>query len=95
MDRITAIRKSLTAYRCGIAACVPFIGLIPAVCAVVISEQVRRRYHDWNPAASYLKSSQLLALLGLVITLLTGFVIAYSGIQWCGDGGNGVGYGEL
>lgn len=81
MDRPTAIRKSLTAFGCGIAACVPFIGLLPAVVAVVISEQVIRRYHDWNPAAEYLKWSRLLVLLGLVISVLVAFIIAFGQVQ--------------
>lgn len=71
----------MTSFGCGIAACVPFVGLIPAVFAVVISEQVIRRYHDWNPAAHHLKWSRRLVLLGVVITLLVAFLIAFGQIN--------------
>jgi uncharacterized BrkB/YihY/UPF0761 family membrane protein len=81
MDRPTAIRKSLTAFGWGIAACVPFVGLIPAICAVWISEQVLRRSQDWNPASHYLKLSRWLALLGVVITLLVTFAVACARVE--------------
>ena len=86
MDRITAIRKSLTAYGCGIAACVPFLGVIPAICALVIGEMVVRQYHDWNPASHYLKRGRVLGVVGLLVTALTVFLILFANVYW-GEGG--------
>ena len=67
MDRITAIRKSLTAFVCGIVGFFPFIGFVPAVYTLVCWARIRSRYgNEWNPAAAYLNSGVRLALLGLL-----------------------------
>ncbi len=76
MDFATAIRKSLTAFACGIVGLVPFVGVVPAVCALFLSARVRRRYRDWNPASVYLRWASVLGVLGIVVTLLAGFFVA-------------------
>ncbi len=85
MDFATAIRKSLTAFACGIIGLVPFVGVVPAVCALFLSVRVRSGYRDWNPASIYLKWASGLGVLGIVVTLLTGFFIALAIV--CSTGG--------
>jgi uncharacterized membrane protein YiaA len=70
MDRLVAIKKSITAFVCGILACIPVLGLIPAICAWSLSRKVRRNYHDWNPAEGYLKWARILAIIGVLLTTL-------------------------
>ena len=67
MDRITAIRKSLATFVCGIAGFLPIIGLIPAVYAIVNWRRVTVQYgKEWNPASAYLNWGARLATLGLL-----------------------------
>jgi hypothetical protein len=67
MDRITAIRKSLTVFAFGLAGLVPLVGIIPALYAIHCRERVRAGYvNQWNPAAHYLKWGPVFALLGLL-----------------------------
>ena len=66
MDRITAIRKSLAAFVCGIIGFLPFIGVVPAVYALVCWARIPCQYGKWNPAAAYLNCGVWLALLGLL-----------------------------
>ena len=71
MDRITVIRKSLTAFVCGIFGLVPFLGFVPATFALLTRSHVRARYRgEWNPAATYLNLGAGLALLGLFISVV-------------------------
>jgi hypothetical protein len=65
-DRITAIRKSLTAFVCGIIGFLPFIGVVPAVYTLVCWVRIPYQYGKWNPAAAYLRCGVWLALLGLL-----------------------------
>ena len=67
MDRITAIRKSLRAFGCGIVGFFPFIGVIPAIYALACWASVRSGYRrQWNPAADYLNWGAALAAFGLL-----------------------------
>lgn len=67
MDRITAIRKSLTGFVCGLLGLVPVVGLPPALYALVCWFSVQSRYgKQWNPAAPYLRLGAALGLLGLL-----------------------------
>lgn len=75
MDRIAAIEKSLSVFICGIVGFFPIIGFIPAICALVRWTGVRRNYHDWNPAAAYLKCGVMLAMIGLLNSALAALVI--------------------
>ena len=78
MDRITAIRKSLTAFVCGIVGFLPFIGVVPAVHALICWARIRAEYgNEWNPAAAYLDCGVWLALLGL---LGTGLIVAVAAV---------------
>ena len=79
MDRITAIRKSLAAFVCGIIGVVPLIGFVPAVWALVSWRQVRTRYRDeWNPASAYLSWGARLGLLGLIGSALLMFALVFA-----------------
>lgn len=80
MDRITAIHKSLRAFVCGVVGFLPFIGLVPAIYALVCWAHVRARYGDaWNPASAYLNWGARLATLGL---LASGLIVAVFAIQF-------------
>jgi len=69
--RIAVINQSLTAFRCGLIGFVPFIGLIPAILALICWLRVYFRYrHEWNPASAYLAAGARLGLLGLLLTML-------------------------
>jgi hypothetical protein len=67
MDRADAIRRSLTAFICGIVGFLPVIGLVPGFYALICWRSVRVEYgNEWNPAAAYLSWGARLALLGLL-----------------------------
>lgn len=73
MDRVSAIRKSLTTFVCGLVGLVPILGIVPAGYAWVCWRQVRNGYgKKWNPAERYLKWGAFLAVLGLLLSLLVG-----------------------
>ena len=71
MERIAAIEQSLTVFVCGIVGFLPVLGLIPAVHALVCWIRVRRKYgNQWNPAAPYLRAGAMMALLGVLSSML-------------------------
>jgi hypothetical protein len=71
MDRITAIRKSLTGFVCGLFGFLPVLGFVPALYALACWQAVRKGYRgQWNPASAYLSAGATLALLGLLGTCL-------------------------
>ena len=71
MPRIIVIRKSLTAFVCGLFGFLPFIGLVPALYALLAWAHIRRRYpNEWNPASNYLSWGAYLAVLGVGISAL-------------------------
>lgn len=80
MPRIIIIRKSLAAFVCGLFGFLPFLGLVPALYALLAWAHIRRRYPDeWNPAEAYLSWGARLALLGLLgTTLITATVVMIS-----------------
>jgi hypothetical protein len=76
MRRIIVIRRSLTAFVCGLFGFLPFIGLVPGLLALSSWARIRIRYRDeWNPAAAYLSWGARLSLLGLLGTALIVSVI--------------------
>ncbi len=76
MPRILVIRKSLTAFVCGLFGLLPFIGLVPGLYALFCWARIRARYpNEWNPAAAYLSWGALLSVLGLLGTALIVSVI--------------------
>ncbi len=76
MDRITAIRKSLNAFVCGMFSLLPVLGLIPAVWTFWSWNAVRLGYADeWNPAGRYLHWGIIMALVGLLISVLLSVVV--------------------
>jgi hypothetical protein len=78
MDRITAIRKSLSGFVCGILGVFPVIGIIPALCAVSYWSSVRRHYQNqWNPAKPYLVGGLLLALFGILSSAVIFCVVLF------------------
>lgn len=71
MDRINAIRTSLTAFVCGLIGLLPVIGVPFGVAAIVIFIRARRRKStEWNPAEHYIDWGARFGLLGLVLTLI-------------------------
>ena len=67
MPRIIVIRKSLTAFVCGMIGFLPFIGVVPGLYALLCWARIRTRYPDeWNPASAYLSWGARLALCGLL-----------------------------
>ena len=82
MDLIAAIRKSLTAFVCGIFGFVPILGLIPALYAVSCWRQVNKHYgKQWNPARRYLLGGLLLAIIGLLGSALIVVVSLFANAQ--------------
>lgn len=77
MDRISAIRKSLTAFVCGIFGLIPILGLVPGVHAIVCWRKMRSRYRtDWNPASDYVTWGAVLGAIGILNSVLLVFFIA-------------------
>ena len=77
MERITAIEQSLTVFVCGIVGFLPVLGLFPAVHALVCWTRVRRKYgSQWNPAALYLRAGALLAMVGVLSSILVIAVVS-------------------
>ena len=71
MDRADAIRRSLTAFVCGMAGFLPVIGLVPAGYALFCWRSVTVAYgKEWNPASPYLSWGARLASLGLLTSAL-------------------------
>jgi hypothetical protein len=71
MSRTLLIRKSLTAFVCGIIGFLPFVGLLPGLYALGCWARIRARCrNEWNPAAAYLNWGARLSLLGLLGTAL-------------------------
>ena len=82
MDRATAIRKSLTAFVCGILSLLPVLGFVPALWAFLEWNQVRVRFsNEWNPANRYLQSGIVMALLGLLFSVLITFAALIAMVQ--------------
>jgi hypothetical protein len=82
MDRITVIRKSLTAFVCGIVGFLPFVGFVPAVYTLVCWARIRSEYGtEWNPAAAYLDGGIWLALLGLAGSALIIAVVLVTSVS--------------
>lgn len=78
MDLITAIRKSLTGFVCGIFGFLPVIGLVPALHAVACWRAVRKQYGNrWNPAQAYLRGGLLLAIIGILNSAMIFCVILF------------------
>ncbi len=77
MPRIIVIRKSMTAFVCGLIGFLPIIGLLPGLHALYCWNHIRTHYPDeWNPAAAYLNWGTRLAVLGLGLSaLLVGVVL--------------------
>jgi hypothetical protein len=88
MDRATAIRRSLTAFVCGLIGLVPILGFFLSLYSLGCWVSVNRRYKEvWNPAATYLTWGLLLALVGLVVTTGAVFAIAMAIVAKLADGG--------
>ena len=84
MDLITAIRKSLTGFVCGIFGFLPVVGIIPALYTVACWRSVYRHYgNQWNPAQAYLRGGLLLATFGILssaVILCVVLFICFGGV---------------
>jgi hypothetical protein len=81
MPRIFVIRKSLTAFVCGLIGFLPIIGVLPGLYALLCWSHIRTRYPDeWNPASAYLSWGARLALLGLVGSAL---IVSVAILTYC------------
>lgn len=77
MNRIALIRRSLTAFVCGLVGLVPVLGMPFGAAAIVLFVTVRRsKGTEWNPAESYLDRAVVLALIGLILTLVSSAIAA-------------------
>jgi hypothetical protein len=71
MDRITAIRLSLSAFTCGMVGLIPVIGFVPAIYALVLRGRIRTRYgRGWNPASRYLDVGAVLGGIGVTYSMI-------------------------
>jgi hypothetical protein len=71
MSRTVVIRKSMTAFVCGLIGFLPVVGLLPGLYALSCWAHIRTRHPgEWNPAAAYLSWGARLSLLGLLGTAL-------------------------
>jgi hypothetical protein len=78
MDLITAIRKSLRGFVCGIFGFLPVIGFIPALYTVACWRSVHKQYgKQWNPARAYLRGGILLAAFGILGSALIFIVVLF------------------
>jgi hypothetical protein len=75
MDRITAIRKSLSGFVAGLIGLIPLLGMLPAIYALHCWFRVHRLYRDWNPASGYLEWGARLGMLGLLGSILATFIV--------------------
>ena len=80
VDQIATIRASLAVFVCGLVGLIPFLGLLPALYALVAYIRINARYHEWNPAARYLAWGGRLALLGVLISLLAAYLVGLANI---------------
>lgn len=76
-ERIQIIEQSLGCFWRGLWSFLPFIGIVPAIGALILHRRTRRlAAGNWNPAARYLKWGLILARLNLTITIvLLGVVV--------------------
>ena len=71
MPCIIVIRKSMTAFACGLIGVLPIIGVLPGLYALFCWNRIRTRYPDeWNPASAYLSWGVRLAVIGLGVSVL-------------------------
>ncbi len=71
MDRAAAISTSVRGFVYGLIGLIPFVGLLPAVCAIEAWVRVRTHFHpEWNPAGIYLAVGAILGLLGILVSIL-------------------------
>lgn len=80
MNRVTAINKSMRVFFCGLLGFLPLIGLIPGILALYWYAQVEANYGEWNPGGGYMRAGAILALLGVMGSLL---VLAAGWVACC------------
>ncbi len=69
----------MRAFVCGVFGVIPVIGLLPAISAITGWIQVRKQFHpEWNPAGTYLAWGAILALIGILASVLPVLGIAAS-----------------
>jgi hypothetical protein len=81
-DRIATIRRSLRTFQCGLASLLPFVGVLPAACALVGGW--RLRHCADNPAAQYVKWGRALGVAGILLTTALVVTAALSALAHAG-----------
>lgn len=94
MERIALIRRSLTAFACGLVGLLPVIGIPFGVSALFFFIKARlKKNAPWNPASDYLDLAAVFALIGLILSLITvGIVAAIVINNLAPSGGSGGGW---
>ena len=70
MDKVRVIERSLRCFVMGCFSLIPLLGVIPAIVTLVTSHKVRQEARGhWNPAGRHLVFGELLAWIGLGLTL--------------------------
>ncbi len=79
MTLTQAIELSLRTFACGVVGVVPIAGVLPSLHALRCWRQVRRQHLAcWNPASRYLWLGGILAIVGILGTILALAAICYS-----------------
>jgi|DewCreStandDraft_4_1066084.scaffolds.fasta_scaffold308991_2 hypothetical protein len=69
MNKARVIERSVLCFQCGCYGLIPVLGLIPAVLAVVLYQQVAcEAAGQWNPAHRLARCGSIFAWAGLVLT---------------------------
>jgi len=77
MDKVELIQRSLRCFTLGIVGVLPVVGLPFAVMALTNYFAVQRTSGgQWNPAHTYLTWGMATAVSGLLLTLVTVFIVA-------------------
>lgn len=86
-DKISLIEKSLRHFVFGILSLIPILGLPFAVLVLVLAPKWASDPKKWNPARRYLVYGKILALFGILITLIIGGLIIKSIADAAGSAG--------
>jgi hypothetical protein len=78
MDKIRVIKRSLRCFNIGWFALFPFIGIVPALMAIMLSRKLKTEVgREWNPARKYVLWGYFMGWIGLGLTLVLAGVITF------------------